>query len=916
MPFFAAAALVLLLSPGRAEAAAASIHYFDHGYRMDFDMSAAVEEFAGSTGTVKLENVYNAVTRTNGARFVLEAPDKLSAQELERTTDYALDHRQDVFAADNSLLLPPPGLVEAFADSIKTSEASYPAAERLPADILSGLSPSGLKFKVLYIPSLKEKRLWEPTFKMVHRLSLDGAQAEFVSLAVPMGLNSPSSGVVEEASRKDTNLLLSLAPGSHLDGELPDADPAPMFKYLADAGVDVAALDLQDLKNFRGWAQAGVPLSSGPVEFVCSNVRISDPRLAAVIKPYSVRRIAGVRTAFIALAPYNAASVSELSGSPFALWNPKDEEALGALITELREKQKAVAIVAVSFYRREDFGWLMSVKGLDVIIGPKSWESSAAMKTRVELLKRQKEGQRGHGIAVFPDSSGSGKITLEFGRQGRLAAVETLPGMEDGTEPFYYREKTALKERVVERILGSGDSLLPDPRHLSLRGRQPEPIYAIPDFFNMTASLLRKRFKTEVAVLRLTPSGNNVLGDTPSSLVKIWLGPDEPLETAWVPGSLIRSFFRKRPPASASLSAYYSARSYLGREYYALSGLDESGRVAGLPLRDAELYLTVLPASLLQGKPEVQRVKVPAATLHGAVIDDLRALKTSAASREAWEKAVQKEALNITESRDIWRINLRSLALQMVNTGVTGGPGFASVNESRLSAVDQTRIQGSGRLVSEYYSGKFRFDSGVSADYGKVVLRPSGQPRVTAESVDQLVGEGEVRYRLRSYNGGLGPIVLGPFAAAAYDTEFSRAPALPLRRILRGKAGLKLFEGTNLQELYAGLTTEQIYTYSPARTQYAAETGFRLNWPIPGTALTLNADGNYRNFARSRFDTAYDLKDRLELNLKVSTRLYGDIKINPFVSYLLASGKKLDGYASNLTTGFSLEYSRLFKLKN
>ena len=118
-----------------------------------------------------------------------------------------------------------------------------------------------------------------------------------------------------------------------------------------------------------------------------------------------------------------------------------------------------------------------------------------------------------------------------------------------------------------------------------------------------------------------------------------------------------------------------------------------------------------------------------------------------------------------------------------------------------------------------------------------------------------------------------------------------------------------------MQEFYAGLTTEQVYTYSPARTQYAAETGFRLAWPVPGTALTLNADGNYRNFARSRFDTVYDLKERLELNFKLSTRLYGDITINPFASYFLASGKKLSGSASNLTTGFSLEYSRLFKLK-
>jgi hypothetical protein len=322
-----------------------------------------------------------------------------------------------------------------------------------------------------------------------------------------------------------------------------------------------------------------------------------------------------------------------------------------------------------------------------------------------------------------------------------------------------------------------------------------------------------------------------------------------------------------------------------------------------------------MPASLLAGKTGVQRLSSGGKTLHEIVTGELRALKQAAKERTAWETAVKTAVANVPELRKIWRINLRSLSLQAANVGVAAPAGYASVGESRLSAVDQTRIQGSGRLVSEYYSGKFRLDSGVSADYGKVVLRPEGQPRVTAESVDQIEVESELTYRLRSFNGALGPLVIGPFAAAAYDTEFSRADPLPLRRVLRGKAGLKMFEGTNLQEFYAGLTTEQVYTYAPARTKYAAETGFRLAWPVPGTALTLLADGNYRNFARSRFDTVYDLKDRLELNAKLRTRLYGDITINPYASYFLATGKKLSGRASNLTTGFSLEYSKLFKIK-
>lgn len=909
-------AALLLFSPrGLSAAPAASIHYFDHDYRISFDLSGAVEQIAGSTGAVKLDKVTNAVTYTNGAKFVIGGPAGLSPAELNRTTDYALESSVEILDGGSSLLLPPPVLFETFAAAFEEGKVVDFSVERLPAEILTGSTPSGLKFRALHVPSRREKRLWEPTLKVEHLLSVNGRDAVFATIAIPMGLNGLSSTAVKEASRKETNILLSLGAGGWIEEEVLKDGPERIINYLSAAGTDIAALDQNDLKNFWRWSKGGgLKIPSSAPEFICSNITVSDPALAHVIKPYALRRIAGTTVAFIALVPSNSAILAGLSGAPFTIWPPGNEAALFSLISELRMKHKAKAIVAVSFLRREESGYLMSASGIDALIGAKSWDTASARKTRVELIKWQKEKHTRPAITVFPDSSGSGKVNLEFGRQAELTAIEALPQDEDGGEPFYYQENTGIKERIVKHLLGSGDALLPDPKRMPLHGNKPYSVYSIPDFYNMAAVLLRKKLKAEVSVLKINPSANNVLGDVPSSMVKTWLGPDEPVELAWVTGSFLKKFYKKLPRAANDLD-YYSARFYQGKDYYATSGIDAAGRVAGLPLRDTELYLTALPAGLLEGKNGFQRRKGAELTVHKTIIDGLQGIKDAAPAREAWEKKIEEAARNRTESRSIWRINLRSLSLQAVNTSVSAAPGYSGVNESRLSAVNQTQIQGSGRLFSEFHSGKFRLDSGISADYGKLVLRPAASPRVTTESVDQLMLENELRYRLKSYSGALGPLVIGPFATAAYETEFSRAGSLPLRKVLRGKAGLKLFEGTHLQELYAGLTTEQVYTYSPARTKYAAETGFRLAWPVPGTALALNADGTYRNFARSRFDTVYDLKERLEVNLRVSARLYGDITINPFASYFLASGKKLGGSGSNLTTGFSLEYSRLFKLK-
>lgn len=909
---------LLLLAPALpAGAGTASVYYFSHDYRITFDLAQTVEEIINSTAAIKPESASTSITYTNGNRFLLEGPEGLNTDELNRTTDYTLESEAEVIAGGHSILLPPQDLLEKLFADIEYSVSAYFSVERLPAKIMTGLSPSGIKFRSLYIPSRAQTALWEPTIRMENRAVLDGRSLVFTGISVPMGLNGLPRKMLDEAADKRSGTLLSLGAGGQLAGVVLNAGPARTLDYMTAAGTDIAALEPDDLWNFWRWHRDGLlNISTSAPDFVCSNLKVSDPELARHIKPFAVRKIGDVNVGFISLIPSNSALLAGLAGAPFAVQDPKDERTLYALLNTLRGEHKAKVVVAVSFLNREELGWIMSVRGIDALIGPKTWDNESAKKTRVELRNWEKETHTGPALTVFPDSKGAGLLRFEFGPRNALTAAEALPPPEDGRVPLFYREQNFMKERIVRHFLGNGDTLLPDQRSLNVPGQPRQAMYGIPDLFNLTASLLRRKFEAEVAVIKVHPFSSGVLGDVPTAMVKTWLGPDEPLLLALVPGSFLSGLAKKTVPRR-SPDGYYSPLDYTGVEYYAFSGVDRDGRVADLPLSPAELYLTVLPASLAAGNQEIKPLERPGAPamLHETIVSALKELKERSASRQAWEAGVWEQVRNRPSPRAVWRINLRSLSLQLVNTGVSGPAAYGQVNESRLSAVNQTRMQGSGRLFSEYHSGKFRLDSGISADYGKTVLRPRGQPRLTTESADQLIYQSELLYRLRSYNGKLGRLVLGPYASAAYDTEFSRAEPLPLRKVLRGGAGLKLFEGAALQELYAGVTTEQVYTYRPARTKFAAEAGFRLGTPLPGTAFMLNADGTYRNFARSRFDTVYDLKERLELNLKLSTRLYGDIMLSPFAQYFLAKGKKLPGSASNLTVGFSLEYSRLFKIK-
>jgi hypothetical protein len=533
----------------------------------------------------------------------------------------------------------------------------------------------------------------------------------------------------------------------------------------------------------------------------------------------------------------------------------------------------------------------------------------------VDLRKWEKELHTGPALTVFPDSTGEGQIRIETGRRHSLTAMEALPAPDDGREPLFYREQRLMKENIVRRLLGTGDTLLPDLRGMD--GQDTMFRYGVPDFFSLAAALTRKKFGAEISVLKVRSFSSSMLGNVPTAMVKTWLGPDRPLVLALAPGQFISDLLAKQVPARKP-GDYYTPQAYEGMDYYALSGLDDAGRVAGLLIDPAEMYLTVMPADLAEGKHFIKVLALPPGapkTLYAAVVGSLEEIRKDAPSRKDWEAAIMEAVGNKPKPRNLWRINLRSLSISMVNTDVSGPDGYSAINDARLSAASQTQMQGDGKLYSEYYSGLFRFDAGLTADYGKTVLRPRGQPRLTTESIDQLIYDTELNYRMKTYDGKLGRLVMGPYASMSYNTEFKHQPGLPLTKVLRSSGGMKIFEGATLQELYAGLSTEEDYTYSPARTQYSVESGFRLSAPLPGTALKLDADGTYRNFARSRYDAATDIKQELELNLKVSTKLYGDVMISPYLNFFLAQGKKLPGSAYNLTTGFSLQFSHLIKLK-
>ena len=881
-----------------------AIHYYDHAYQLGSGWNDAVEQIAASSSSIKMLQAATEITYTNGAKYILNVPEDLTADELNAGIDFEFDQRIEVLEYGNSFILPSRrsdfNLFSGGLDEI----SRLLGADFIPAEIFYGTTPSGIRFPVLYVPSRREQKLWYTAYKLDHQLSINGEKVLFATVSEPSGLDTPTSGMVDDASQKNSNVLLSIGAGGYMP-----SDFQRTLRFISEADTDITALGAEDIYRFQQEASKGrLNTSLADPDYICTNADIKDTKIERVIKQYAIRRFGRRNIAFISIANPTPENINRLRAAGITLKDPKNGSWFSELLSKIKQNHSPDLIVAVSFMPKSEEGWLSSVTGIDIVIGPKEWNYAAPVRTRLEFSAREKADRNGPVLFVYPDAKGAGRIECEISRRGRLEAIEAVSGRDDRTPVFRPETRNAMKKDMMNALL-AGDTLLPDPRNIPLNGKAPSQFYYTPDFYNIAASLLRKKYGKELTVLRAYSSSSNILGDVPASVIKNWLGPDEPLKTALVPGEFLKKLLAKKIPGTDY--AAWNAGKYAGKEYYAFSGLDDTGSIAGLGIQKDEMYSVLMPESVLELEPKAENIKETGETVHSAVTGSLAAMHDMNQERAQWEKSVKIEAENKTEQRSLWRLNLKNLSLYVSNFGATGkANGFGNVGESQLSVDNQTNIRGSAALASEFYSGRFRIDFGVKADYGKVVF-----PSYTSENVDSLLYEGETRYKWRTFNGSLGSLALGPFVSAGWETEFTPADGEKLKKILRGKGGLKLFEGTYVKEFYMGITSEQNYTDSPYYTQYAAETGYKFKVNIPHTSFSLYSDGSYRRFARSSNDTASDLLDRLEINSKISTSLYKDLTLDIFANWLYATGKKIPGFGNSLETGFSISYKKLFKLK-
>lgn len=255
------------------------------------------------------------------------------------------------------------------------------------------------------------------------------------------------------------------------------------------------------------------------------------------------------------------------------------------------------------------------------------------------------------------------------------------------------------------------------------------------------------------------------------------------------------------------------------------------------------------------------------------------------------------------------KANIKRIALEYMEHSVSNrnDPNYPD----SYNADEQSNIGGvfDGNLT--YDRSSMVWVNGLYMEYAKSKTT-EGDVTTENENQDQILLFTDYTHKVWQLEQG----IVGPFAYLGYETEFTTFDLNGedyRTKILRAKAGLKLYDGTYFKQLYVALVEEDDMTYNNDNMKTGGEIGYEFNYPLnPNT--TFVSEGYYRHFFSYSQEEPTDFKYRLALNSRVETKLVGDLYLAPFYNYELAETRGASKARSQSTLGLSLTYNKSFDI--
>ena len=255
--------------------------------------------------------------------------------------------------------------------------------------------------------------------------------------------------------------------------------------------------------------------------------------------------------------------------------------------------------------------------------------------------------------------------------------------------------------------------------------------------------------------------------------------------------------------------------------------------------------------------------------------------------------------------------NLKRIALQYNQNSVTNKEEDAEY-PGTFTSDEQKVFTGLFDGNIEYNNDTLVWLNSLFMEYGKSETKEKGN-KTKSENADKILFTTDYTHKLWHLEQG----IVGPFVSLGYQTEFTKFTGDDgekyRTKILRGKTGIKLYEGKYFKELYAAAVEEADFTYGDTNMKTAGEVGYEFEYVIRED-MKFVSNGYFRKFFIYDKYRNTDFKYEAETNNRLDVTIVGNLSFAPFINYKIAKTRGADKNRSNTTVGLSLGYQTDYKI--
>lgn len=251
-----------------------------------------------------------------------------------------------------------------------------------------------------------------------------------------------------------------------------------------------------------------------------------------------------------------------------------------------------------------------------------------------------------------------------------------------------------------------------------------------------------------------------------------------------------------------------------------------------------------------------------------------------------------------------WSANLKKAGIELSSTEVKNAREYKDSPNSSLSGDSETVTKGIFDFSLTNEQDNYKWENNLFMEYGKTKLKPAEGPDIENETADKILLSTDYARKSWQY----WDAYVGPFANVAYQTEFSPNEDAPRTKIVRGMAGLKMFDGKYIKNLYAAGVGEWDFTYKHDKTTKAAyEIGLEAEYPLR-EGITFNLDTYFRDyFAYSSYNPK-DFEYEYSAKANMMVDIYNGLAIGPYVQYFRATDRGSSKYGSSTIIGVEASF--------